>query len=231
MIDLQLLTGARGGELFQLRGRDIDRSAPVWTYTPQDHKTAHRGKTRTIYFGPRAQEILRPLLLRPEDHYLFRPSESVQERLQIRHANRKTPLSCGNVPGSRAAAQPRRPAGDHYTKDSYVRAVSRACQAAFPPPSHLARIKVKGGKGMRQETNAEWSARLGTKRCEELSRWRSENFWHPHQLRHTAATLIRRQFGLEAAQIALGHSSALVTEAVYAERDMQKVIDVMKKVG
>ena len=36
---------------------------------------------------------------------------------------------------------------------------------------------------------------------------------------------------MEAAQIALGHSSALVTEAVYAERDMDKVIEVMKKIG
>ena len=41
----------------------------------------------------------------------------------------------------------------------------------------------------------------------------------------------RRQFGLEAAQIALGHSSALVTEAVYAQRDMEKVAEVMTKIG
>ena len=30
--------------------------------------------------------------------------------------------------------------------------------------------------------------------------------WHPHQLRHTAATNIRCQFGLEVAQAVLGHS-------------------------
>lgn len=42
--------------------------------------------------------------------------------------------------------------------------------------------------------------------------------WHPHQLRHTAATEIRAEFGLEAAQVALGHSRADVTQ-IYAERD------------
>jgi hypothetical protein len=35
-----------------------------------------------------------------------------------------------------------------------------------------------------------------------------------------ATTSIRRQFGFESAQIAVGHSSTLVTESVYAERDM-----------
>jgi hypothetical protein len=47
----------------------------------------------------------------------------------------------------------------------------------------------------------------------------------------TAGTLIRREFGLEAAQLALGHSSAKVTDAVYAERDMARVIEVMKRIG
>ena len=42
--------------------------------------------------------------------------------------------------------------------------------------------------------------------------------WHPHQLRHTAATEIRADGGLEAAQVALGHARADVTQ-IYAERD------------
>lgn len=55
--------------------------------------------------------------------------------------------------------------------------------------------------------------------------------WHPHQLRHTAATQIRKRFGLEAAAVVLGHSSAAITDSIYAERDAQKVIDVMKQIG
>lgn len=42
---------------------------------------------------------------------------------------------------------------------------------------------------------------------------------------------MRREFGLEAAQIALGHSRVLVTDAVYAERDAAKVVEMMKKIG
>ncbi len=55
--------------------------------------------------------------------------------------------------------------------------------------------------------------------------------WHPNQLRHSAATEIRRRFGLEAAQLVLGHSSALVTEAVYAERDAAIVQRIMSEMG
>ena len=36
--------------------------------------------------------------------------------------------------------------------------------------------------------------------------------WYPNQLRHTAATEIRKLFGLEAAQVSLGHSHAAVTQ-------------------
>jgi integrase len=43
--------------------------------------------------------------------------------------------------------------------------------------------------------------------------------WHPNQLRHNFATLARRQFGSEAAQVVLGHSRADMTQ-VYAERDL-----------
>lgn len=43
-------------------------------------------------------------------------------------------------------------------------------------------------------------------------------FWHPHQLRHTRGTEVRKEYSLEGAQVALGHTSAKITE-VYAERD------------
>ena len=54
--------------------------------------------------------------------------------------------------------------------------------------------------------------------------------WHLHQLRHTAATEIRRQFGLEAAQVALGHARADTTQ-IYAERDFSLAAQVMLKIG
>lgn len=54
MIDVQLLTGARACEIVPLRPIDLDTSGPVWTATLSQHKTAHHGKERVIYFGPRA---------------------------------------------------------------------------------------------------------------------------------------------------------------------------------
>ncbi|HUU22592.1 MAG TPA: tyrosine-type recombinase/integrase [Phycisphaerae bacterium] len=54
--------------------------------------------------------------------------------------------------------------------------------------------------------------------------------WHPHQLRHNAATELRREFGLEAARIILGHHSAAVTE-IYAEKDEREAVSAIASVG
>jgi len=54
--------------------------------------------------------------------------------------------------------------------------------------------------------------------------------WTPGQLRHTYATRVRRDHGLEAAQVLLGHRHAAVTE-VYAERDVAKAVTVAALVG
>ncbi len=62
LLDLQRLTGARPGELCALRAEHLDRTGEVWIYSPDDHKTAKRGKRRSIFFGPRAQAILGPRL-------------------------------------------------------------------------------------------------------------------------------------------------------------------------
>lgn len=54
--------------------------------------------------------------------------------------------------------------------------------------------------------------------------------WHPHQLRHTFATEVRRLFGLEASQVLLGHAQANVTQ-VYAERDAALAVKVAAEIG
>jgi integrase len=54
--------------------------------------------------------------------------------------------------------------------------------------------------------------------------------WSPLQLRHTAATAIRAKFGLEAAQVILGHAKADVTQ-VYAERDLSRAAEIMSHIG
>jgi integrase len=54
--------------------------------------------------------------------------------------------------------------------------------------------------------------------------------WSPNQLRHAAATEIRRRFGLEAAQAALGHATADVTQ-IYATRDFELAARVAREAG
>lgn len=54
--------------------------------------------------------------------------------------------------------------------------------------------------------------------------------WTPNQLRHSRGTMIRREFGLEASQVVLGHSKANVTQ-IYAERDFDLARSVMKEIG
>ena len=53
LVQLQLLSGARGGELFTIRSVDIDRSGLVWVYRPPQHKNAWRTRDREIFLGQR----------------------------------------------------------------------------------------------------------------------------------------------------------------------------------
>lgn len=54
--------------------------------------------------------------------------------------------------------------------------------------------------------------------------------FHPNQLRHSAATEIRKQAGIEQARIALGHASVDMTE-IYAEKDIEAIKELMGRIG
>ncbi|WP_165074241.1 tyrosine-type recombinase/integrase [Paludisphaera rhizosphaerae] len=54
--------------------------------------------------------------------------------------------------------------------------------------------------------------------------------WSPNQLRHSAATKIRRELGIDVAQVILGHSSPAITE-IYAEVDEAKAVAAMQRMG
>ncbi len=179
MIDLQVLTAARPGELVNLTPDDIDTTGATWECRLTEHKTAHVGKVRTLFFGPKAQGILRPFMLRPADAPLFSPIEAEADRHAKCEVHRHQP----NAP-----AKTDRELGDRYTVKAYHRAIQRACKTAGVPA------------------------------------------WHPHQLRHTAATELRRQYGLDAAQVVLGHSGARITE-VYAAVDSAKARAIMAQIG
>jgi integrase len=222
MARVQRLTGCRPGEVCALRPCDVDRSGDVWIYQPSDHKTAHRGRERLIFIGPKAQDVLRPYLLRPAESFCFQPCESEKKRRAALHAARNTPLSCGNRPGTNKSPKPARPAGEQYDTAAYRRTLWRACHLAFPAPEPLGRREG--------ETLKAWNARLTEQQKKELAEWQSSHRWSPNQLRHSTATEIRKRYGLEAAQVILGHSKADVTQ-IYAERDLALGVRVAAEVG
>lgn len=83
LVQLLWLTGARPSELFRLTPADIDRSdTKSWVVNLARHKTAWKGKRRALFFGPQAQAILEPFLLRPATRALFRPEETAAEQVQ-----------------------------------------------------------------------------------------------------------------------------------------------------
>lgn len=85
-------------------------------------------------------------------------------------------------------------------------------------------------RSTRWETDTEWRTRIGAEAWSRLRTWRRDHRWHPHQLRHNAATFLRRQFGIEVASIILGHSSLAIT-GTYAEQNHKRAIEVMRQVG
>lgn len=54
--------------------------------------------------------------------------------------------------------------------------------------------------------------------------------WTPNRLRHTGATLIRQELGVQAAQVALGHKN-LSTTQIYAEQSERLQREVASKMG
>jgi len=54
--------------------------------------------------------------------------------------------------------------------------------------------------------------------------------WHPNQLRHTAATLLRREAGVDIARTVLGHESKDAT-LLYAEADRARAEAIIERIG
>jgi integrase len=205
MIRLQLLTGMRPGEVCIMRAKEIDTTGSVWQYRPFQHKNLHHGLDRVIDLGKRAQGIIKPFWRVNLDDFLFQPIESAAWHREQRRIKRNTPLSCGNVAGSNVKAKPMRKPGHVFTEAVYLRTIYRGCDAAFPPPPEL--------------TDAQ-----------EIKHWHKDHRFHANQLRHTFATDMRKQHGLEITSLLLGHSK-MDTSEIYAEGDREKARQIVASVG
>lgn len=172
MVKLHALLGCRPSELCMLRSSMVNRSGEVWCAELHEHKNAARGKRRTLHFAGKAKVIVEKYLTENDD-FLFSPIESESIRL-----------------AGRQSAKPRRirdnSPGEHYTKDSYSRAIVRACDKAFPAPDGLSEAETK--------------------------EWRRIHRWTPNRLRHSVASKLIATQGIEHAAAMLGHASTKTTE-------------------
>ena len=195
MIQLQLLSGARSGEVCQMRTCDIDTRGKVWCFTPESHKTEHCDRERDLPGSEsnRDRETLAPAEL---EAYLFSPAEAMAEKRAEQRVHRKTPVQPSQRDRRKAKAK-KRP-GQRYDSASYRRAIE-----------------------------------YGIKKANEIRAERGEpviQSWHPHMLRHNAATQLRREFNIDVARAVLGHAAPAITER-YAERDEALAVEAMLRVG
>ncbi len=157
VMELLRLTGARPSELAALRPCDIDRSTDVWTYNLQTHKTTWKGKSRTIHFGPAAQQILLPWLegAVPEQ-FVFSPRRSEDMRNGQRSKDRKTRAWPSHMKRN-AAKRPKvrkLPPTDRYDADGLARAVLRTCKRIGVTPwspyqlRHLRAVELREKYGL-----------------------------------------------------------------------------------
>jgi integrase len=206
MVRIQLLTGMRASEVEVMRGCDLTPGEPLWEYRPASHKGTWRGKSRVIVLGPRAVEIVKEFLKADTTAYLFDPRE-VANRALVARTNKR------------------------YSRRAYDQAIARACDKAFPHPTLVEmRTAIKatplGGRKKAWKELRRWEK----EHAAELAQWRDDHRWSPLQLRHATATTIRAQYGLESAQVVLGHANADVTQ-IYAERDLSKARAIIAEIG
>lgn len=177
----------RPGEVCRLRTADLKMSDKVWEYRPVSHKTQHLGRSRVVFFGPAAQEILRPWL-RPDEPEAFLFSPELADR--IRKKQMRTERTSRVQPSQidRRKSDPAKKPGAFFDSRSYNRSIRYAAKKAGIAP------------------------------------------WHPNQLRHLAATNLRKEFGIEVARAVLGHSTVATTE-IYAERDEAQARLAMERSG
>jgi len=203
MVQLQWLTGMRSCEIVIMRPCDIDMTGEVWVYEAYDHKNRWRGHRKLVTLGPRAQAIIRPFLDRDTEAFLFSPREAEAWRLANRPVHYKANRKTPIYP-------------------SELRAREKAKQA---------RRRRKSKRPKRDHYDTDSYRRAVVYGLNKARKAGAEiPHWHPHQLRHSRGTEIRQKYGIEAAQVALGHARADVTQ-VYAERNLELAKRIAKEMG
>ena len=221
------------------KGRTTARESPGVTCVDEDHfeKTlphvppviADMARFQ-ILTGARPGEVcaIRPCDIdRSQSVWIYRPDAHKTEHHE---KDRLVPIG----PAAQAVLEPYldRPKGSYcFSPRESVEAYRRNASAARKTP--LAR-------GNRRGTNRKKKPLIAPADCYKVCSYRGAirrgcnragvPVWTPNQLRHNAATRVRKKHGLEAAQVLLGHATADVTQ-VYAERDLEKAMQAAADLG
>jgi integrase len=139
LIQFMLFTGCRPSEAIALRWSEIDTTKPVWTYCPQHHKTAHKGKRRIIVIGPQGQQVLNRLREMSRSDYVFDPQVGFEEFVRKAY-------------GDKAKA---RKVGDCYTKHGLNSAIRNACDNAKIPRWSPGQLRKTRATNARQQSDLE----------------------------------------------------------------------------
>jgi integrase len=137
-----------------MRGCDLITTGETWEYRPSRHKTQHRGKTRVVFLGPKAQSIIHQFLKTDMQEFLFSPRDVVNELNARKRANRKSPMTPSQSNRCQKAKPKRRP-GERYTKDSYRIVIQRACKKADVPKWHPNQLRHNAGTELRRRYGIE----------------------------------------------------------------------------
>lgn len=107
-----------------------------------------------------------------------------------------------------------RATGEIYHINGPQHAIARACDLMHPHPT----LRVQDWRKLTAEQQA------------ELRAWRKIHRWSLAQIRHSKATRVTEEHGIEAARINAGHSSAAMT-AHYARTAILPAVEAARKSG
>lgn len=212
------------------RGRCEARETEPVKPVPDEHITAViRAAPLTLAVMIEIQWLtgMRPgevVLMRPcdidrtGDVWFYRPQRHKTEHFGV---EREVPLG----PKARTLLAKLSPVAD----DQYYFSPKAAMQERYAArPTHRRKPNTtrKTARSLQERYTTQSYGRAVVYLCEKVG----VPLWSPNQLRHAAATRLRREHGLDVAQAVLGHKTARITQ-VYAALDRSKAADVIQKVG
>jgi integrase len=207
MVQLQTLLGARETEICVMRGRNIDRSGLVWWYVLDPNDIADGQSSdfhKTAYReGPDGAAVVKMMPIGPKAQEILKPwlRENADEYIFQPKEARQTQ----NAQRRNVRKTPLWPSHVRY------QAKKKKARPKRPPQDRYDRHSY---------------ARAIARACEKAA----VPHWHPHQLKHSCGTDVRKKYGLEAARAYMGHTK-LSTAEIYAEKDIELVARIALEMG